>query len=1421
MVQSQVLMATCSLFLLLLPTAACHALNSDGTSVGGHDGGEPPPSWVVPCVGTALAVASIVLALGCVCCRDDGLKMLGVQNGIQVPHLPMSNVLAPTSDELTIFPPPASQLVLMSQPSHEDKVRFEPLPKIFPRGGAVPSKRAGILRPAHYSGELGARASSVHDWFDDPQANFPRQQLQYLQELGTGWFGQAVRGEAHNLGPAGVGTSPVVVKILRTDATPTEHLCFLHEVQPYRVLRHPNVLRLLGRCLESDPFLVILEDSAMDLKSFLVQRKSNADTFFASGAPLHIACAITAGLQHMHRYNFVHVDLAARNCIITRDQSVKVGDYGTSIQAYKEDYYVVGEVAIPIRWSAPESIHCTEIALEAREVTKEANVWSLGVVLWELMTLCATPYSNLSDEEVLQRVIMQRRLILEKPKIASPHLDRLYQVMTWCWNDPLERPTVQEIAGLLIHLRDHSERDLDMADFESRWRSLRPVMFREHNLAPGHPATRQVSHLGFESDFAPLSETSASLRNLRGSIEDLNREEEELTSMQISEAIQGLDAILAAESSSSTESKSDVPPIGNDSLCSLESKENSLGFKKSASVEDLLKEGPEKVAQLFRITVIDDDDVSDPRTPSSTTDDSARRIWSSAGTPWTTGREADASAGANGAAIAEKITSEERDANAWENSNAEGREVRSIVLGNPVLARPLEEPATQGVADVSSRMPGGLPGDGKPSSRSCCSPSPANTTAARITNGRPASCVESVAALAPNGLFGSGTLESGGHVCPSTSVNLELVKDVSKCNEENCSPEPGSRARNPAGGNGSSGDQSGPHCVCVLDFSRSSEESSSSPRTGEVAVSSSEMCTTRDSSGNSALYVTAMDTELSEGSILSTTDISLVEDFSESVASYVTARPEDGDDTSECSEATLAEDDDRCGVGDLVQCDVETSMLPPWSATEGSPESSLVSDATLDDVPRRKLLVEYDNSPDVSDSSLMEKIERMQGIVNKVVAQQNGFLGRKCPGLNGDVVGLDGCVSRKGGWERGPVFEEDSRGTDQSDERNSDDSGRGEYELDDISDVLDNEEEPSDKLPPRLMSAPAPELDEEDEIITVNMVTNEITVRPANVARLVLDGEEVLAGVTPGADDVSDTDDTSSTGTSASTTSGSFECLTLDQGKEMAEQPHGNNVERVATGVMSSSATWDRSATPTKGVLKSSLCDHKGHSSSLPSNLRKSVSFNDVIRSVYHYLPTDDDEPLSPPPRVHSANLDYSSFQDWDFQSSLEDEDLVEEMESSDDDALHLHCGRTRARPLAASTVGPLYSISGLSQEDLCAEADPSSADGDHSMEDGRCSPHCLLSDERPPWDSMSDLSCLDGTSDDGLGDLGEPVGASTPTYDEKGPATTTEIRGRRTENRNLHDTNANVEAFVKAVPSLYDEVNSNRASGNSLETSS
>ncbi|KAJ9591249.1 hypothetical protein L9F63_002214, partial [Diploptera punctata] len=176
-------------------------------------------------------------------------------------------------------------------------------------------------------------------------------------------------------------------------------------------------------------------------------------------------------------------DLAARNCLVTPDLIVKIGDYGTSIETFKEDYYCAGEVALPIRWCAPETLYCTETTIETKEVTVSANVWSFGVVLWEICEFGKLPYSELTDDEVIVKVLGEGTHRLGLPSLPCPHRQNLYLLMKLCWRSMPDRPLLVQVHSMLNHLHTSRERysqDGDSLslktdeDFERRWEMFKP-----------------------------------------------------------------------------------------------------------------------------------------------------------------------------------------------------------------------------------------------------------------------------------------------------------------------------------------------------------------------------------------------------------------------------------------------------------------------------------------------------------------------------------------------------------------------------------------------------------------------------------------------------------------------------------------------------------------------------------------------------------------------------------------------------------------------------------------------------------------------------------------------------------------------------------------------------------------------------------
>uniref|UniRef100_A0A3Q3DMX4 Tyrosine-protein kinase receptor n=1 Tax=Hippocampus comes TaxID=109280 RepID=A0A3Q3DMX4_HIPCM len=288
-----------------------------------------------------------------------------------------------------------------------------------------------------------------------------RHNIVLKRELGEGAFGKVFLAECYNLTPDH-DKIHVAVKTLK-EASESGRADFYREAELLTNLQHEHIVTFYGVCVDSDPLIMVFEYMKHgDLNKFLRSHGPDA-VLMADGQHsilveltqsqmLHIAQQIAAGMVYLASQHFVHRDLATRNCLVGENLLVKIGDFGMSRDVYSTDYYRVGgHTMLPIRWMPPESIMY-------RRFTTESDVWSLGVVLWEIFTYGKQPWYQLSNNEVIECITQGR--VLQRPRTCPKEV---YDLMLGCWQrEPYMRLNIKEIHAMLQSLAKASPVYLDI-----------------------------------------------------------------------------------------------------------------------------------------------------------------------------------------------------------------------------------------------------------------------------------------------------------------------------------------------------------------------------------------------------------------------------------------------------------------------------------------------------------------------------------------------------------------------------------------------------------------------------------------------------------------------------------------------------------------------------------------------------------------------------------------------------------------------------------------------------------------------------------------------------------------------------------------------------------------------------------------------
>ncbi|XP_026333019.1 uncharacterized protein LOC113240032 isoform X3 [Hyposmocoma kahamanoa] len=453
------------------------------------EGWESQSGWYAAVPATALVITAVGLLIGCTWCyrhKDcklftasathlhDGRRSHPPDSGFSEPvnnNISEDNNNGPISlrEMQNIANNNAAAYIVSeneerNRVSRESVVEFEPLP-------------SGI--------RVADPLEHCADWFGSE--DFPRNGLQYLREIGRGWFGRVVEGEIEDEG----STSTVAVKILNQNASLEDKARFLDEAKMYRDVTHENTLTFITKCLQEDPWILIFELCSMDLQQYLTVNRPKMAILNENGVPLQLMCDISSALTYLHSRGYLYGNLCSGN-VLVRNAATAENARGVL------GNYTIAESP---EFAAPETRRHPPVYTSASEV------WSLGTLIWEICAWGAPVPVHVPSP----------------PDLPCVYRSHLYQVMQLCWNpDGEERPTAGQVLALINHLQSthagaHAATEAGPAssDFEERWQRLKPnsiPKLDEHVAIVHAPSTSMASHFtGSDQDLDPAVGTHDTL----------------------------------------------------------------------------------------------------------------------------------------------------------------------------------------------------------------------------------------------------------------------------------------------------------------------------------------------------------------------------------------------------------------------------------------------------------------------------------------------------------------------------------------------------------------------------------------------------------------------------------------------------------------------------------------------------------------------------------------------------------------------------------------------------------------------------------------------------------------------------------------------------------------------------------------------
>ncbi|XP_067243678.1 tyrosine-protein kinase ITK/TSK [Chanodichthys erythropterus] len=279
-----------------------------------------------------------------------------------------------------------------------------------------------ITRLRHCVSKNVPNSSRIKELSSDKWEIHP-DELILSEELGSGQFGLVWKGSWHD--------RQVAVKTVREGFMSEEE--FKEEAQVMMKLSHDKLVQLYGVVTQRSPIYLVFEFMENGCLTDYLRAKKGSHS---QQALLAMCLDVSEGMAYLENSNFIHRDLAARNCLVSIDNVVKIADFGMTRFVLDDQYTSSFGSKFPVRWSSPEVI-------KFGKYSSKSDVWSFGVLMWEVYSEGRVPYDNRSNAEVVEALNAGIRLL--KPRLCPKSV---YELMQWSWK---EKPDDRPAFALLLH----------------------------------------------------------------------------------------------------------------------------------------------------------------------------------------------------------------------------------------------------------------------------------------------------------------------------------------------------------------------------------------------------------------------------------------------------------------------------------------------------------------------------------------------------------------------------------------------------------------------------------------------------------------------------------------------------------------------------------------------------------------------------------------------------------------------------------------------------------------------------------------------------------------------------------------------------------------------------------------------------------